>query len=391
MPPCLCQASRQPTALAQSPKDAAPARTQAGGQRCNSARIQLRADVRHARGEVSQPVLTYCFGERRSALATQPRGSLSDLGYQERPPPPSDRRVGVIKRVQIENFRCLKQVDVALRPLTVLVGPNDSGKTTFLEAVLSRLSHPNFPPANLRRELPAARVVILRERNNVFEGSVGLFRLPSEGIAMKSPGVADDPKTGAPRLDRGGANIAALMDYLLRKDRKRFEAIQAALRLSVPGFEEIRIGVPTTEDRSLSWVINGGLEISGERLSTGARIIFFFLTLAHHPSPPDVILVEEPENGVHPRRLREIVELLRALTQDKAGAPRQVILTTHSPYLLDQVRLPEDQIIVFRREDDGNRTAGAVNAEGLKTFLDEFMLGEVWFNQGEEGLLAATR
>ena len=83
--------------------------------------------------------------------------------------------------------------------------------------------------------------------------------------------------------------------------------------------------------------------------------------------------------------------LLRGLTRGElAGRPVQVVLTTHSPYLLDHVTLPQDQVIVFRREDDGTRSAREVDEQRLKAFLDEFMLGEVWFNQGEDGLLAST-
>ena len=45
-------------------------------------------------------------------------------------------------------------------------------------------------------------------------------------------------------------------------------------------------------------------------------------------------------------------------------------------------------MLVFRRGDDGARTAEAVDAKRLELFLDEFKLGEVWFNQGEAGLVA---
>ena len=41
----------------------------------------------------------------------------------------------MLTRFHVENFRCLRAVDVPLRPLTVLIGPNDSGKSAFLEAV----------------------------------------------------------------------------------------------------------------------------------------------------------------------------------------------------------------------------------------------------------------
>ena len=121
-------------------------------------------------------------------------------------------------------------------------------------------------------------------------------------------------------------------------------------------------------------------------------MLFFFVALAHHPNPPDVALIEEPENGVHPKRLKDIVELFRSLTEGRlSGRQVQILMTTHSPYLLDHIKPPEDQVIVFRGESDGRRSAHEADEKRLKAFLDEFMLGEVWFNQGEEGLVHTAR
>jgi hypothetical protein len=83
--------------------------------------------------------------------------------------------------------------------------------------------------------------------------------------------------------------------------------------------------------------------------------------------------------------------LLRALSGD--GRTQQVlhvVLTTHSPYLLDLVDLETDQVLVFRHEKDGSRTAQPVERERLRAFLDEFLLGEVWLNEGEQGLVARS-
>jgi len=301
----------------------------------------------------------------------------------------------VIELVRITNFRGLKKVELKLRPLTVLVGPNDSGKTSFMDAILLRLRHPKgdqYAASDSWRHSGKPEVNTMKDANATWEGSVEVFRLPSQGIPMESKGVADDPQKGAPQLDTTGQNLAAFIDYLLRKDRRRFDQIQDSLRQLVPGFEEIRISHPSPERRAISLSIENGLEIPGSSLSTGVRMLLFFVALAHHPSPPQVVLIEEPENGVHPKRLKDIVDLLRRMTKGELGhKPVQVILSTHSPYLLDQVRLPEDQVIVFKREPDGRRTAQEADEARLKTFLDEFMLGEVWFNQGEEGLVTAGR
>lgn len=115
----------------------------------------------------------------------------------------------------------------------------------------------------------------------------------------------------------------------------------------------------------------------------------FFVTLAYLSNPPKLILIEEPETGVHPKRLLDVMGLLRDVTEGKHGDRAQVVLTTHSPYLLDHVDLDRDQVLVFRRRNDGSRTPVSADREGLKKFLAEFMLGEIWYNRGEEGLLKA--
>lgn len=297
----------------------------------------------------------------------------------------------MIQRVEIKSFRGLQEVDVRLRPLTVLVGANDSGKTSFLEAI-ERRPRNEFKREDGWRHTGDVRVTLYSDANNasvVFSGPIELFRLPSAGIPMQSRGIAD--QEGAPRLAKNGENLAAFLDYLLRKDRQRFDQIQQALRPLVPGFEEIHIATPKAAERSISFLIERQFEIPGDELSTGVRILLFFTALAYHPNPPQVALIEEPETGVHPQRLKDIVELLRSLTAGTLGGRKvQVILTTHSPYLLDHVHLPEDQVIVFRREPDGHRSAMEADETRLKEFLDEFLLGEVWFNRGEEGLLKAA-
>ena len=83
------------------------------------------------------------------------------------------------------------------------------------------------------------------------------------------------------------------------------------------------------------------------------------------------------------------MQLLRALSEGEFGDHvAQVILTTHSPYLLDHVNIEKDQVLVFQRMEDGGRVAQPADAQRLKNFLDEFMLGEVWFNEEERGLIA---
>lgn len=203
---------------------------------------------------------------------------------------------------------------------------------------------------------------------------------------MTSEGVSD---TGAaPSLSDSGDMVPAFVDYMLRRDRKRFDEFEATMCSLVPGLEKIDVRTPEASTRSLDLVIEGGFEIPAGQASVGLRLMLFFVALTYHPDPPEMILLEEPENGVHPKRLDDVIKLLRDITQGKhANHKAQIILTTHSPHLLDYIDLKTDQVLVFKREDDGSRSAQPADAERLKTFLDEFMLGEVWYNEGEDGLV----
>ena len=107
----------------------------------------------------------------------------------------------------------------------------------------------------------------------------------------------------------------------------------------------------------------------------------------HHPRPPAILLIEEPENGVHPSRLRTIARLLRRLTEpteNRSGT--QVILTTHSPYLLDEDIQPREAFFCYR-DQSGAATATRFDAiPDLEERLSDYSLGELWTAYGEAEL-----
>lgn len=219
-------------------------------------------------------------------------------------------------------------------------------------------------------------------------GTAQRFQLPSTGVVMQCDGYADASDLLFD-IDSYGNKIPALIDYFLRRDRERFSRFVESMKSLIPGLEDVNVRTPDPQTRRIDLVIEKGFSIPASSASVGVRLMLFFAALAQHPTPPNLILLEEPENGVHPKRLADVMRLLRELTQGKHGQnAAQVILTTHSPYLLDHVNVEEDQVLVFRRNDDGSRSAEPADQERLRGFLDEFMLGEVWFNRGEEGLVA---
>lgn len=314
----------------------------------------------------------------------------------------------MITHLEIRNFRCIREASVPLKGLTVLVGANDTGKTAFLDAIRALTGSKGIAEMDFGRGERKLEIVGIAEgsrgalqiphdansnpmhqlenwRNAV--GQAQYFRLPSRGVPMQSGSHVDS--LGWPVIGPEGQNIPAFLDYLVRRDRKRFDDIVAALKDLIPGLEDVILDAPAENSKSIDLVIDNGFGINADLTSTGVKLMVFFLALAYHPSPPGVILIEEPESGIHPQRLVDVVHLMRDVTRGTHGdKASQVIMTTHSPYLLDLVDPEQDQVLVFQRKESGDRSVSPADPKRLKSFLGEFLLGEVWYNEGEQGLLA---
>ena len=115
-----------------------------------------------------------------------------------------------------------------------------------------------------------------------------------------------------------------------------------------------------------------------------------FLTLQFQDPPVDIIAIEEPDRGLHPYLLGQLIDFFRKLTEGKIGLrPMQVILATHSAELLEHVR-PEEVRFLSRDAKSGNVIAGAVDtkAPDWKSTFDEYQesLGSVWLSGGLGGV-----
>jgi len=114
-------------------------------------------------------------------------------------------------------------------------------------------------------------------------------------------------------------------------------------------------------------------------------LVLAYLCLLYLPEPPRVILVEEPENGVHPARLKEVLGILQELV--KGQSHTQVIMTTHSPYVLDMFK-PEEVTLCTKQTDGSIAVRQLSNSKKVLDQLDVFTLGEIWTAEGDEALAA---
>jgi hypothetical protein len=119
----------------------------------------------------------------------------------------------------------------------------------------------------------------------------------------------------------------------------------------VSGFMNIEIEEDKTRDLYIIYAnAQDERRFSSRTLSDGTLRLLALITLANDPEYRGVLCFEEPENGVHPFRVEQIVELMRSLTtdftdgNDVAWPLRQLLVNTHSPLLLAQL---QDKELLF--------------------------------------------
>lgn len=141
-----------------------------------------------------------------------------------------------------------------------------------------------------------------------------------------------------------GEELAAFLNTLMVLDEPQFRAVEKSLHMIIPSVTGIDVSVNNLGEVELR-LFEGETPIPARVLSEGTLRVLGLLALGGAKEPPALLGFEEPENGVHPRRIRMIAEMLKTRT---ATGDTQLIVTTHSPTLLDLI--PNSDLFVCGKE-----------------------------------------
>lgn len=170
----------------------------------------------------------------------------------------------------------------------------------------------------------------------------GVQRIALSGESMRRP----CPPGRAQGLHWDGANLPHLVHALQTRHPERFAAWVAHVREALPDLRAMTTR-ERDEDRHRYLVLTytNGLEAPSWLLSDGSLRLLALTLLAYIPDLTGTYLVEEPENGIHPRAMETVFQSLSSVY----GA--QVLLATHSPVVLSMAKL--DQVLCFARTPAG--------------------------------------
>ncbi|MCA0360653.1 MAG: ATP-binding protein [Armatimonadetes bacterium] len=178
-------------------------------------------------------------------------------------------------------------------------------------------------------------------------------------------------------MNRDGSDVAEALHRLANgseEEQRAFWSIDETMR-SILGYGERvepRQDLGAIASRFIEFD-EGGYTVPGWMLSTGTIRLVALLIALRRPQPPTLLCIEEIENGLDPRTLGLVMDEIKFLTRSKK---LQVIATTHSPHLLDQVDL--DQVLFVQRREGAPHFLRPSESSHVEGFRDHFSPGRLY-------------
>lgn len=329
----------------------------------------------------------------------------------------------MIASVHFKNFKALRSAAVQLEPFNLVIGPNGSGKTSLIQAVLRLRTLAALPAAHthelknpraggpeiefrFRPPFDGLRVISACAHDELVCDTLVVHHPPGDAgeelweklrarlltmrgflldhYAMAMPAKRDERR----ELASNAGNLAAVLAEWRERTPETLARLEAEFHRIVPEFKGLDFR-DVGERVELLARVNGD-RVPANSLSQGTLYLLAILALAFAPEPPAVVCLEEADRGVHPRMLREIRDALYRLSYPhdiaETRAPVQVITTTHSPYLLDLFKDHPEEVVLANKHGRAATFERLSERADLRELLSESNLGDLWYS----GILGGT-
>ena len=175
-------------------------------------------------------------------------------------------------------------------------------------------------------------------------------------------------------LKPDAGNLGAFLRRLREHHPNHYRRIVEVVRLAAPFFGDFVYRRDTGDSMELEWFQADDQDtvLGPRQLSDGTLRFICLSTLLLQPVElqPELVLIDEPELGLHPCALTLLAEMLQ-----HASDSRQIIASTQSADLVSELD-PENVVVVDRKE--GASTFTRPDGDGLKEWLEDYALGDLW-------------
>ncbi len=286
----------------------------------------------------------------------------------------------MLDRIDIQDFGCVRDATIALSPIHALIGPNDAGKSTILRALEqgARALTSGHPPSEF--------VVV-----HSAHGTHGRDR-------RKGPLRTGTPETGEPAIVRwvpeslrrvssnatdlgsflaAGNGLPGVLSRIFTSDDTALAKLNARLSATFPSIAKMRVEPSDAQGWRIAVTLQGGKRVGVEELSDGVLYWLAFESLGYLEDEW-LLLLEEPENGLHPSRIAEVMTTIKHVVAESKGRI-QVVMATHSPLVINELE-PDQVTLVTRDVEHGTQVTPMRQTKNFEERSKVYALGELWLS-----------
>jgi energy-coupling factor transporter ATP-binding protein EcfA2 len=337
--------------------------------------------------------------------------------------------------IQITNYGCVQSMELPIGGIHALIGPNDSGKSTVLRAVRTLMQFaggsfsggvgPEMKPFPPRFSVGAKSTLDVRGKGYAYRlewdgrdlteyvtvngpsvsqgrggwnllgaahGTVlpgekqtladilrpaGFVRMNADALRRPSALI---PDTETIRLYGPSSHgLAGIYDRIFNQSAEDYLRIQDDLRQKFPHVRKLLLSNVDGPRKAIAAELTDGTRVPAHTLSEGLLHYLAFAALACLERP-SVLLVEEPENGLHPARIAEVIGILRDYSKETP-----VLLATHSPLVINELK--GDEVSVLTRSPNGGTQRTLLkDTPNFETRSEVYAPGELWVSYADGDL-----
>lgn len=178
------------------------------------------------------------------------------------------------------------------------------------------------------------------------------------------------------QLMASGENLAAVLDRLHGEAPSVRKRIEKEVSAVVPAITGVVTPTVDADGNKVVGISEGDQVFRAESVSDGILLFIALSTVSQMNGGRALVCLEEPDKGIHPRRIREILDQVNRV----AAGGSQFLLTTHSPVLLNEFRDYPESVLILDRPDEWTRVQQLSSLPDVQEQLKEVSLGDLWYS-----------